>query len=96
MMDRFDLERYALIYRTLAELLERERPADRQENHLSYVLGNLARRVFTGTQYLPPDDLLEQVASLLRTGTAPQARQMARQLREQAQHLDDLRDIDAS
>lgn len=89
-MDSFDGQRYAAVYNTLAEILERERPADRDESHLSYVLGDLARRVFVGTQFLPPDELLEEVVEALRTGKPEHLRSMAHQLRDHAKHLDEL------
>ena len=89
-MDSFDSRRYALVYRTLAEILERERSADRDESHLSYVLGDLARRVFVGTQFLPPDELLEEVTEALRAGQPKHLAGIARRLRDHAQHLDKL------
>ncbi len=91
-MDQFDRERFASVYRTLAEILERERHVDRMEDHLSFVLGDLARRVFVGAKFLPPDDLLEEVAELLRSGKPEQLQQMGNRLREHAQHLDDVTD----
>ena len=91
-MDRFDSQRYASIYRTLAEVLERERPADREENRLSYVLGDLTRRIFVGTQYVPPDELLEEVVHLIRTGQQSDVKSMAQRLRDHADHLDDIAD----
>ncbi|MEO8493734.1 MAG: hypothetical protein ABI614_01585 [Planctomycetota bacterium] len=89
-MDQFDSQRYASVYRTLAEILERERPADRDENDLSYVLGDLARRVFVGSHFLPPDDLLEEVAKVLRTAKPEHLQIMARRLRDHATHLDEV------
>jgi hypothetical protein len=89
-MDNYDSRRYASVYNTLAEILERERPADREESHLSYVLGDLARRVFVGTQFLPPDELLEEVVEALRTGKPEHLQGMAQQLRDHARHLDEL------
>ena len=91
-MDSFDRHRYALVYRALAEVFERDRPADREENHLSYVLGSLASRIFVGTRYLPPDDLLEEAAQIIRTGNHDQLKAMAQRLREHALHLDELTD----
>lgn len=89
-MDHFDRQHYSAAYRALAEILERERPADRLENHLSFVLGDLARRVFAGTRFVPPDELLEEVATVLRTGKPDELHGMAHRLREHAQHLDEL------
>ena len=66
-MDHFDRERYITVYGTLAEVLERERQADSQENHLSFILGGLARRIFVDAGYLPPDELLEETAQVLRS-----------------------------
>jgi hypothetical protein len=89
-MDRFDSDRYSSVYRMLAEILERDRPADRVENHLSYVLGDLARRVFAGSRFVPPDELLEEVATVLRTGKNEELHAMAHRLRDHAQHLQDI------
>lgn len=89
-MDRFDCDRYATAYRTLAEILERDRVADREEHHLSYVLGDLTRRIFVGSQYLPPDELLEEVAHVLRSGEPEHLEKMAKRLRDHARHLDEL------
>ena len=89
-MDQFDRERYASIYNMLAEIIERDRPSEPEEHQLSYVLGNLARRIFVDSGYLPPDELLEETARLLRSDDRPQLRTMARRLREHAQHLADL------
>ena len=91
-MDNFDRERYASVYRALAAVIERDRPTDREECHLSYVLGDLARRIFVGGQYMPPDELLEEVAQLIRTGKPKELKAMAHQLREHANHLDELSD----
>ncbi len=89
-MDAFDRRHYAAAYRALAEILEHERPADQVENHLSYTLGDLARRVFVGSEFLPPDELLEEVVKVLRTGQTPTQQKMATRLREHARHLDEL------
>ena len=91
-MDNFDRQRYATVYRALAEILERERPADREENHFSFLLGDLTRRIFVGTKYLPPDELLEEVSDLLRTGKPEQLQGMADRLRDHALHLDEMSD----
>ena len=89
-MDHFDRERYISIYKMLAEILERDRPQDPEEHHLSYVLGDLARRIFVESNFLPPDELLEETARLLRTGDREQLRAMSRRLHDHAQHLADL------
>ncbi len=89
-MDQFDRQHYASVYRTLAEIFERERPAHRDENDLSYVLGHLTRRVFIGTHYLPPDELLEEVVKALRTFNSEHFESLARRLREHAKHLDEI------
>ena len=91
-MDSFDRQRFASVYRTLAEILERDRDADRVEDHLSFVLGDLTRRVFVGAKYLPPDELLEEVARLLRHGEPDRLHSMARRLHDHARHLDQLSD----
>ncbi len=89
-MDSFDRQCYSSVYRTLADVLERDRPADREENHLSYVLGDLARRVFVDTGYLPPDELLEEVVQSIRTGEPQDLKALALRLRDHAEHLDEL------
>ena len=86
-MDHYDRERYISIYTMLAELLERERGSDPEEHHLSFILGGLTRRVFVDAGYLPPDELLEETAFLLRSGDQQQLPNMARRLREHADHL---------
>ena len=89
-MHSIDRHDYASVYRTLAKILERDRLADREENHLSYVLGDLTRRIFIGGQYLPPDELLEEVVHLVRTGQPDELKAMASRLRDHARHLDEL------
>ncbi len=91
-MDAFDRRHYASAYRALAEILERERAADRVEDHLSYTLGDLARRVFVGSEFLPPDELLEEVVQVLRADQTDTQQKMATRLREHARHLDELAD----
>jgi hypothetical protein len=86
----FDRERYIAIYKMLAEILERDRPRDPQEHHLSFVLGDLARRIFVESNYLPPDELLEKTARLLGSGDREQLKAMAQRLHDHAQHLADL------
>ncbi|MCA9070368.1 MAG: hypothetical protein KDA84_15660 [Planctomycetaceae bacterium] len=89
-MDNFDRHHFATVYRSLAQILERDRTGDNMEDHLSFLLGNLTRRIFVGTKFLPPDELLEEVVTLLRTGHADQLRQMAEKLNDHAQHLEEL------
>lgn len=86
-MDHFDRQRYITVYKMLAEILERDRPIDSEQHHLSYVLGDLARRVFVGSEFLPPDELLEETASMLRSNDRRQVQAMARRLREHTRHL---------
>lgn len=89
-MDHFDCERYISIYKMLAEILERDRPPGSEEHHLSYTLGDLARRVFVDSTYLPPDELLEETARALRSSDRRQLRAMAHRLRDHAHHLGNL------
>ena len=91
-MDQTDAQKYAAIYRLMAEIFERERPARPQERHMSFVLGDLARRVFVGTQFDPPDEIFEAAAEITRTGDAAQREQIVHRLREHAKHLDEWRD----
>ena len=91
-MDQFDRQQYAAAYRTLAEILDRDRSADDQEHQLAYVLGDITRRIFVGSQFLPPDELLEEVAQVLRVAEPNQLHEMARRLRDHAEHLDELTD----
>lgn len=86
-MDSFDRQRFASVYRLLAEVLEHDRAAGQTE-HLSHTLGDLARRVFVGTEYDPPDELLEQAALAIRKGDAQQLQQLAQRLRRHAEHLE--------
>ncbi len=86
-MDSFDRQRPSLVYQTLVEILERERDIDRVGDHLSYTLGDLTRRVFVGAKYLPPDELLEEVAKLLRNGEPDDLRRMGKRLHDHAQQL---------
>ncbi len=87
-MDEFDRQHLAAAYLALAEVLGRERPQDRPENHLSYALGDLAGRIFVGADHLPPEELLEQVALALRSGEQEQQQKLAEHLREHARLLD--------
>ena len=89
-MDHFDRDRYITIYNCLAEILERERPSDPPENHLSFVLGDLTRRIFIETPFLPPDEILEESGRALRATDRVQVEAMARRLREHAEHLSEL------
>lgn len=89
-MDHFDRGRYITVYTTLAEILERDRPRDPEQQHLSHVLGDLARRVFVGSDHIPPDELLEETARMLRSSDLHQVQAMAQRLRAHARHLSDL------
>ena len=83
MLDHHDREKFAAIYRLLAEVLEHERQAG-----VSYSLGDLAGRVFIGLPAEPPDEVLEAVARALRSGGAAQRRNLAERLRSHAQQLE--------
>jgi hypothetical protein len=87
MLDAFDRAKYAAVYRLLAEVLQRERTPDPPEGHMSYLLGDLTRRVFVGAAYTPPDELLELTARALRTGDPAERQHLARRLLEHAQLL---------
>lgn len=89
-MDAFDRDRYATVYRLLAEILERDRPPDSAEEHLPFILGDLARRVFVGTEFEPPDEILEQASDVIRSGDNDQRHALAHRLRSHADHLDQL------
>ncbi len=84
-MDKHDCELYARVYRLLADILTRERPAD--EQHLSFILGDSARRVFVGTEFTAPDDILEETSHVIRAGDHASRQEAARRLREHAAHL---------
>lgn len=86
-MDAFDRQHLAAAYLALAEVLGRERSADRPENHLSYALGDLAGRIFVGADHLPPEELLERVAAALRAGEPAEQHTLAEHLREHARLL---------
>jgi hypothetical protein len=89
-MDQIDREKYASAYRLLADVLGRDRPVDAHEDHVSFNLGDLTRRVFVeGAHFLPPQELLEHVAETLRTGDPAQWKLTAVHLREHAKHLED-------
>lgn len=85
-MDKFYAEKYAAVFHLLAEILERAHPAS-EGRGISYALGDLARRVFVGTQYDPPDELLEEVAHAIRGGEAAERARVAERLRDHAEHL---------
>ena len=87
-MDKSDAEKYATVFALLAEVLERPRPVE-EERGMSFALGDLARRLFVGTKFNPPDELLEEVAHAIRSGEAPERARVAARLREHAQHLTD-------
>ena len=87
-MDQYDCEQYAKAYRLLADILERERSAG--EQHVSFMLGDLARRVFVETPFAPPDEILEETSHVIRSGDTDTRANAARRLREHADHLDHL------
>lgn len=89
-MDKYDRDRYSAAYRLLAEILERDHSTDAPEDHLSFVLGDLARRVFVGHEFDPPDEILEQTSDVIRTGSGEERQMMARRLQSHADHLDEL------
>lgn len=89
MSDLFDRQHFAAAYRLLAEVFERKRPEGRTEDHLSFILGDLTRRLFVGTHFVPPDEIFEQVAQVLRKGDPQEGKQLAQRLREHASHLEE-------
>jgi len=90
-MDKFDAEKYAAVYSLLAEVLERERPAE-NDRGMSFALGDIARRVFVGTKFDPPDELLEEVAHAIRSGEEAERTRLSTRLREHAEHLTGWKD----
>jgi hypothetical protein len=89
-MDTIDREKFSAAYQILADVFERDRSADQVEGHLSYILGDLMRRVFVGSEFTPPDEILEMAANVLRSGDAKARKEMAHRLRRNAAHLDQL------
>lgn len=89
-MDKFDRERFADAYRALADVFERDRPHDNTEDQLPYLLGDLMKRIFVGSQYDPPDEILEASAVTMRSGSDKERHAMAERLRRHADHLDEL------
>ena len=90
-MDQSDAKAYSQVFGLLAEVLERPRPDD-DERGVSFALGDLARRVFVGSKYDPPDELLEQVAHAIRSGEETERQNVAERLREHAAHLSEWRE----
>jgi hypothetical protein len=88
MLDAYDRERFSTIYRLLADVLEHESGDDREEERMSYLLGDLAGRLFMGTPYEPPDDVLAAAADILRTGSRGDRTKFAARLREIASLLE--------
>ena len=68
MLDHHDREKFAAIYRLLADVLEHEARAEHNDDAMSYRLGDLAGRVFMGTPAEPPDEVLEAAVQVLRSG----------------------------
>lgn len=89
-MDPFQRDRFAAIYRLLADVLEHGPTASSESGHLSYMLGNLTRRVFVGSRIDPPDEILEQVAKLLRSNDPEPFPAMAKRLRAHADVIEQL------
>jgi len=87
MLDHHDREKYAAVYRLLADVLEREPPAGQASGRVSYLLGDLAGRVFVGTPIQPPDEVLEATAEVLRTGDSAARLHLAARLRSHAEQL---------
>jgi hypothetical protein len=87
MLDHHDREKFAAVYRLLADVLERE-PAGEAGDRVSYFLGDLAGRVFVGTPIEPPDEVLEATAEVLRTGGSADRLHLAARLRSHAEQLD--------
>lgn len=86
-MDAFDRDKFAAVYRLLAEILEHDRTQHR-EHGAAFSIGDIMRRVFTGKEFEPPDELLEQVALLLRGEDFSHMRPMAAKLRKHAEKLE--------
>lgn len=85
-MDKYDAEKYAAVYDLLADVLERKRQ-NKDGHGMSFALGDLARRVFVGTKYDPPDELLEEVVHAIRNGQEAERIGLAARLREHSEHL---------
>lgn len=88
MLDQHDREKFAAVYRLLADVLEHEPPAGQAGGRVSYLLGDLAGRVFVGTPIEPPDEVLEATAEVLRTGGSADRLHLAARLRSHAEQLD--------
>lgn len=88
MLDNHDREKFATIYRLLADVLEHEAHADRNDDAMSYRLGDLAARVFMGAPPEPPDEVLESAAHALRSGGSEDRQQLAVRLRAHAEQLE--------
>ena len=73
MLDHHDREKFAAVYRLLAEVLEHETPAGQASGRVSYLLGDLAGRVFMGPPIEPPDEVLEATVEVLRAAAPPNA-----------------------
>ena len=88
MLDHHDCEKFAGIYRLLADVLEHEAQADRNDGAMSYRLGDLAGRLFMGPPTEPPDEVLEAAVQVLRSGGPTERQQLAARLRSCAEQLD--------
>lgn len=88
MLDHRDREKFAAIYRLLAEVLEHETPDAPASDRVSYLLGDLTGRVFMGAPIGPPDEVLEAAVQVLRTGGPAEREHLAARLRSHAEQLD--------
>ena len=96
MLDHHDREKFAAIYRLLAEVLEHETSAGPAGGRVSYLLGDLAGRVFVGTPIERPDEVLEAAAEVLRSGGSAERQHLAAILRSHAEQLNRSTDDNAA
>lgn len=88
MLDPHDREKFAAVYRLLADVLEHEPATGRPGDRVSYLLGDLAGRVFVGTPSERPDEVLEAAVEVLRSGGSAERQHLAAILRSHAEQLD--------
>ena len=96
MLDHHDRKKFAAVYRLLAEVLEHESPAGQASGRVSYLLGDLAGRVFVGTPIEPPDEVLEAAVEVLRSGGSTERQHLAARLRSHAEQLERSNDNGAA
>lgn len=96
MLDQHDRQKFAAVYRLLADVLEHEASGGHANDRVSYLLGDLAGRVFMGTPIDPPDEVLEAVVQVLRTGEASEREHLTARLRAHAEQLDRSADENAA